>query len=237
MTEATRPRTLIRSTRRLIEKSSLDGHKFYTYQVSYVRVLPKPLRPRIYKKKLALLLPGHNEELIIQTTIKSAIAAGQAREDIYVVNDASTDKTRLKATELLGKDHVLTVKRSGKAGAVSKAIKKFDIESRYYWLHIADADSVFGKDYFRIYRRKLTGDKYAVAVGFVQSLRGNWISHYRSFTYTYSQHIIRRAQSWFNMISVFPGPITCFRTAIIKDLDFNVDSLTEDFRYHSSSPP
>jgi cellulose synthase/poly-beta-1,6-N-acetylglucosamine synthase-like glycosyltransferase len=31
------------------------------------------------------------------------------------------------------------------------------------------------------------------------------------------------------MISVFPGPITCFRTAIIKDLDFNVDSLTEDF--------
>jgi cellulose synthase/poly-beta-1,6-N-acetylglucosamine synthase-like glycosyltransferase len=94
---------------------------------------------------------------------------------------------------------------------------------------VADADSVFGKNYFRIYRSKLTSDDYAVAVGFVQSLRGNWISHYRSFTYTYSQHIIRRAQSWFHMISVFPGPITCFRTGIIKDLDFNVDSLTEDF--------
>lgn len=185
--------------------------------------------PYIHKKKLALLLPGHNEELIIQATIMSAIAAGQNKSDIYVVNDASSDRTRQKATELLGKDHVLNVSRSGKALAVRKAIKKFNIESRYRWLHVADADSVFGKDYFRIYRKKLHGKDYAVAVGFVQSLRGNWISHYRSFTYTYSQHIIRRAQSWFNMISVFPGPITCFRTDILSKLEFDVDSLTEDF--------
>jgi cellulose synthase/poly-beta-1,6-N-acetylglucosamine synthase-like glycosyltransferase len=31
------------------------------------------------------------------------------------------------------------------------------------------------------------------------------------------------------MISVFPGPITCFKTEIISSLDFNVSSLTEDF--------
>lgn len=182
-----------------------------------------------HKRKLALLLPGHNEELIIQTTILTAISAGQDIKDIYVVNDASSDKTSQKATEILGKDHVLNVHRSGKAIAVLKAIKKFDIESRYVWLHVADADSIFGKDYFRIYKKRLKADDYVVAVGFVQSLRGNWISHYRAFTYTYSQHIIRRAQSYFHMISVFPGPITSFRTSILSQLEFNVDSLTEDF--------
>jgi cellulose synthase/poly-beta-1,6-N-acetylglucosamine synthase-like glycosyltransferase len=31
------------------------------------------------------------------------------------------------------------------------------------------------------------------------------------------------------MISVFPGPITCFQTKILKDLDFTANSLTEDF--------
>lgn len=181
------------------------------------------------QKKLALLLPGHNEELIIATTIRSAIAAGQNKRDIYVVDDCSSDKTRQEAIALLGKDHVLTVRRSGKALAVKKAIKKFQLDTRYQWLHVADADSVFGTDYFRIYRKKLNPKKYAVAVGFVQSLRGNWISTYRAASYTYSQHVTRRIQSKLGMISVFPGPITCFRTDILKHLDFEANTLTEDF--------
>jgi cellulose synthase/poly-beta-1,6-N-acetylglucosamine synthase-like glycosyltransferase len=181
------------------------------------------------RKKLALLLPGHNEELIIATTIRTAVAAGQSKRDIFVVNDASTDHTARLAIELLGKQNVLTVKRSGKALAVKKAIKKFKIESQYQWLHVADADSIFSSDYFRIYRRKLDTKKYAVAVGFVQSMRGNWISTYRALTYTYSQHVNRRIQSRLGMISVFPGPITCFRTDILQKIDFEANSLTEDF--------
>lgn len=184
---------------------------------------------RATSKQLALLLPAHNEELIIEATIRSAIAAGQPVEDIYVVNDNSSDKTRSIATRLLGKANVLNVKRSGKALAVKKAIDAFDIVSRYTWLHIADADSIFSQDYFRHYRRKLDPKKYAVAVGFVQSLRGNWISTYRALTYTYSQQVTRRVQSRLGMISVFPGPITCFRTDIIAKLEFGGASLTEDF--------
>jgi len=181
------------------------------------------------QRKLVLLLPGHNEELIVATTIQSAIAAGQDKRDIYVVDDNSSDNTRAEAIRMLGKDHVLSVQRSGKALAVKKAIKKFDLDTRYQWLHIADADSVFGANYFRIYRKKLDPKKYAVAVGFVQSLRGNWISTYRAASYTYSQHVNRRIQSKLGMISVFPGPITCFRTDILHKLDFEAHTLTEDF--------
>ncbi len=178
---------------------------------------------------MALLLPGHNEELIIQDTIRSAIAAGQRQSDIFVVDDCSSDRTRRKAIAMLGRKHVLTVERSGKALAVHQAIKHFKIVEHYQWVHVADSDSVFGKDYFRIYRRNLKGKKYASAVGFVQSLRGNWISKYRAFSYTYGQHLIRRTQSWLGMISVMPGPITAFRTDILSQLDFMADSLTEDF--------
>lgn len=180
-------------------------------------------------KKLALLLPGHNEELIIATTIKTAITAGQQKKDIYVVDDKSSDNTHKVAVELLGKQNVLSVHRSGKAIAVRKAIKRFRLDSRYKWLHIADADSIFSPNYFRIYKRKLDVNKYAVAVGFVQSMRGNWISTYRSLTYTYSQQINRRVQSHLGMISVFPGPITCFNTNIIREIEFDTNSLTEDF--------
>lgn len=190
---------------------------------------PTTAKQKGRKKQLVLLLPAHNEELIIAETIRSAIAAGQPKRDIYVVNDNSSDKTEEIAIKMLGKENVLTVERSGKALAVKKAIDTFDLEHRYTWLHIADADSIFSPDYFRHYRSKLDPKKYAVAVGFVQSLRGNWISTYRALTYTYSQQVTRRVQSHLGMISVFPGPITCFRTDIIKDLEFGGSSLTEDF--------
>lgn len=181
------------------------------------------------KQQLVLLLPAHNEELIIAETIRSAVAAGQDKVNIYVVNDNSSDKTEEIAIRMLGSANVLTVGRSGKALAVKKAIDAFALVDRYTWLHIADADSIFSQDYFRHYRSKLDPQKYAVAVGFVQSLRGNWISTYRALTYTYSQQVTRRVQSHLGMISVFPGPITCFRTDIIKDLEFGGASLTEDF--------
>lgn len=208
----------------------------YTKRETSYRKRPSTVRGRTQReaivprrRKLALLLPGHNEELILATTIRSAIASGQSREDIFVVDDNSDDDTRKIALEMLGEANVLSVERSGKALAVLKAIKHFQIEDRYMWLHIADADSVFSPDYFRIYRSKLDASKYAVALGFVQSLRGNWISTYRALTYTFSQHFSRRLQSYLGMISVFPGPITCFRTDIISELDFEADSLTEDF--------
>jgi cellulose synthase/poly-beta-1,6-N-acetylglucosamine synthase-like glycosyltransferase len=198
-------------------------------RIKLVDQTKNPVIDKRKQKKLCLLLPGHNEELIIATTIRSAVAAGQSLSDIYVVDDFSSDNTRREAVALLGKDHVLSVKRSGKALAVKKAIKKFNLDTKYKWLHIADADSVFGANYFRIYRRKLQPKKYAVAVGFVQSLRGNWISTYRAASYTYSQHVNRRIQSKLGMISVFPGPITCFRTDILHKLDFEANTLTEDF--------
>lgn len=213
----------------------------YTPRPVAVRILSKQplllaagrrarLVKRVYrKKKLALLLPGHNEELIIATTIASAIKAGQPREDIYVVDDGSEDKTRREALKMLPRRNVLSKPKGGKARAVLAGIQHFRIEDRYTWLHVADADSVFCPDYFKMYKRKLNARKYAVAVGFVQSLRGNWISRYRAFTYTYSQQVLRRVQSWFGMIAVFPGPITCFRTDIIKHLDFTANSMTEDF--------
>jgi cellulose synthase/poly-beta-1,6-N-acetylglucosamine synthase-like glycosyltransferase len=181
------------------------------------------------RRRLALLLPAHNEELILEATIKSAIAAGQSRRDIFLVDDNSSDKTRKIALRLLGQANVLSVGRSGKALAVQKAIAHFRMEQTYVWLHVADADSIFSPNYFRFYRAKLVSKKYAVAVGFVQSLRGNWISTYRALSYTYSQHVNRRIQAKLGMISVFPGPITCFRTDIISKLDFSGSSLTEDF--------
>ncbi len=181
------------------------------------------------KRQLALLIPGHNEAIVIEDTIRSALAAGQSIEDIYVVDDASTDETAYLARGIIGQNNVYKVQRSGKALAVKKAIRHFRIISRYTWVHIADADSVFEKRYFEEFNKHLDATKYVAATGYVKSLKGGWISKYRAYEYTFGQEVMRRIQHMLGVIPVIPGPTSCFRTDILKYLDFETHNLTEDF--------
>lgn len=181
------------------------------------------------KRQMALIIPGHNEAMVIQDTIKSAIAAGQPIQDIYMVDDNSDDGTAALAQSVISPQHVLTVSRSGKAGAILKAIKYFRIADRYEWVHIADADSMFESDYFAEFTSHLDPKKYAAATGYVKSLKSNWISKYRAYEYSFGQEITRRLQHVLGVIPVIPGPTSCYRTDILDQLDFLTTNMTEDF--------
>src|SRR5665213_187185 len=126
---------------------------------------------RIYICKMALLIAAHNEELVIEQTIHSAIRGGMQKRHIYVVDDNSDDKTGKLARKILGKDNVCRVRRSGKGLALTKAAAKFRLVERYQWIHIADADGGFARDYFYVFRRNLRL-KYAVATGYIRSMPG-----------------------------------------------------------------
>jgi len=184
---------------------------------------------KLHVKKLALLIPGHNEELVIEHTIRSALKAGQNKRDIYVVSDGSTDATSIIAAEILGDRNVLGVERSGKAGAVRQAVNHFDIINKYQWMHVADADSLFDPTYFKLLKAKLDPDRYVAASGYVQSLPGGLISLFRVYEYTWANSIIRRIQAKLGIITVIPGPTSVLRTDVIDKLNFETGSLTEDF--------
>lgn len=187
-----------------------------------------PKSPRVYKRKLALLIAGHNEELVIEQTIRSAIKAGMKPRDIYVVDDNSSDGTGKIVRSILGKDQACRVRRSGKGVALAKAIKKFQLVSRYDWVHIADADGGFAANYFHVFRRNLN-PKFVAATGYVRSLPGGSVSQYRVVEYTLGLEIHRRFQALVNTIPVIPGPTSCFRTSVLNQLNFANHSLTEDF--------
>jgi cellulose synthase/poly-beta-1,6-N-acetylglucosamine synthase-like glycosyltransferase len=175
-----------------------------------------------------LLIAAHNEELVIEGTIRSAIKSGQDPKHIYVVDDNSTDDTSKIASGIIGKKNVLRVGRSGKGLALTKAAHHFDLAGRYRWIHIADADGGFARDYFKIFRKNLNV-KYAAATGYVRSLPGSHIGQYRVFEYTLGMEIHRRFQSMAHTISVIPGPTSCFRSDVFAKVNFANKSLTEDF--------
>jgi poly-beta-1,6-N-acetyl-D-glucosamine synthase len=181
------------------------------------------------KRQLALVIPAHNEEVVIANTIRSALRAGQKRRDIYVASNTSTDQTAVIAANLLGEGHVIEIGRQGKALAVKTAVDYFKLTERYDWIHIADADGVFAADYFKIFKNRLDTKKYAAATGYVQSLPGDYVSKYRVYEYTWGLQVVRRFQALFGVITVIPGPTSCFRSDVFEKLDFDGGTLTEDF--------
>ena len=190
-------------------------------------IIPQKKR-RVYKKKLALIIAAHNEELVLENTIRSAIKAGMRLEDIFVVDDNSSDATTDIAIQILGPMNCVKVLRSGKGLALTKGMRHFGLIKRYQWIHIADADGAFSPNYFKTFRRKLRV-KYVAATGYVKSLPGGVISDYRAFEYTIGMELHRRFQALTHTVSVIPGPTSCFRADTIEKLNFANESPTEDF--------
>jgi cellulose synthase/poly-beta-1,6-N-acetylglucosamine synthase-like glycosyltransferase len=179
------------------------------------------------RRKLALIIPAHNEQMVVGDTIRSAIRAGQSPDDIYVVSDGSTDWTVELAYLVLPDGHVLDQPQMGKAMAMANGILNFGLVQRYEWIHIADADGVFADGYFDELRRRLS-PKFVAATGHLQSLKGGWIAKYRVFEYTMGLEVMRRIQSLLGTIPVIPGATCILRTEIVEHLDFLHPSLTED---------
>lgn len=185
-------------------------------------------QPVLRKAAIALLIAAHNEALVIEHTIRSAIRAGLDREHIYVVDDNSDDGTADIARNVLPCDNVISVERSGKGLAISKAATSFKLVDRYRWIHLADADGGFKEDYFRVLRSKLRV-QFAAATGYVKSMQGSAVSQYRAFEYTFGMEVVRRFQNMIGTIPIIPGPTSCFRSDIFEKLEFGSGALAEDF--------
>lgn len=209
----------------VIDEDSLN--ELVALKQKAIKKVSPPAKPK-RKTMLALLIAAHNEEVVIEQTIRSAIRAGMKPEHIYVVDDNSSDDTSKIAKAILGEKNVIKVRRSGKGLALTKAAKRFHLATRYRWIHIADADGGFATNYFPVFRRELRV-KYAAATGYVRSLPGKTVSQYRVVEYTLGMEIQRRFQAATHTVTVIPGPTSCFRSDVFQKLNFANHSLAEDF--------
>lgn len=200
----------------------------YTNREFAARKVQSIQNKTVHRSKICLIISAYNEERVLQHTIESAIHAGLSRRDIYVVDDASDDKTATIANRVVGKYNLLTVNRSGKGRAISTIVKDLHLTDRYEWIHIADADGEFDQRYFQELYDNLD-PAYAAATGYMASLPGTYVGNFRNFEYTMAMDIARRYQSLLDLITVIPGPTSVFRSDIFRQLDFCTGALCEDF--------
>lgn len=187
---------------------------------------------------IAVLLPAHNEELVIRKAIQ-ALKALLDPKQIYVVSDGSNDKTYRRA-QMEGIHVSYLTPGRGKAKALVYLINKFKLYDKYKLIFIIDADTRIDKDAFKhalpLFNDSETGVVFA-------SSRIRWSQHiipklsyyfisYRDRLNRILQYFLVYGQTWkyTNVNYVIPGFATLYRSDILKQLEIDTPGLLiEDF--------
>jgi cellulose synthase/poly-beta-1,6-N-acetylglucosamine synthase-like glycosyltransferase len=176
-----------------------------------------------------ILIPAHNEEVVIQDTLNSLQAAGFEPYNIYIVDDLSTDSTY----DICHNNEVnviTTPSNLGKAGAQQYAIKHFELCNKYKYVIMMDADTKVYPDFREVlFSNMILYPDVDLFVGQVTSAKAdNIYSAYRAIEYTFSHEVIKKGQDKFGVIYVAPGCVSIYSTDILRHLVFDSSVLAED---------
>lgn len=187
---------------------------------------------------IAVIIPAHNEEPVIDTAISSALGLFN-RWDIYVVSDSSKDATAEIAAKT-GVNVLELLTNRGKAGAIEAVIEEFSLTENYDGVLILDADTELDAGYVEGAKRQLLDEDVAAVAGFVVSewkpnernVIGRIISAYRDRLYFMLQYFMRFGQTWkrTNVAFIVPGFASVYRSRALREITVNPPGLViEDF--------
>jgi cellulose synthase/poly-beta-1,6-N-acetylglucosamine synthase-like glycosyltransferase len=186
---------------------------------------PPPTLP----EGLCVVIPAHNEELLLERCVRSVIAAGVAPRHVYVVDDGSTDGTSEAAATAAPVNVIRNSVPRGKLGAVRAAIDQQHLSARYRYVALLDADSHVAVDYFSEVVAAFLRDPQVVLVcGSPRSERQNWITSYRALEYALTLCVFRAGQDALGVITVAPGCCSTYAARILERLDWEGGTLVED---------
>jgi poly-beta-1,6-N-acetyl-D-glucosamine synthase len=194
--------------------------------------------PSMTVRDVAVLIPAHNEEVVIESSIE-AIAALVPRENIHVVSDGSTDRSAELARQA-GVNVIETRTNVGKAGALEEAIDRFGLVERFQAVLLLDADTTIEPGYFAAALPHFDDPQVVAVAGAVRthwherdlSLIGKVLVCHRQRIYAISQRLLKFGQTWrfTNATHIVPGFASMYRTAVLPRIEMNPPGLViEDF--------
>jgi poly-beta-1,6-N-acetyl-D-glucosamine synthase len=180
-------------------------------------------------EELCVVIPARNEELLVSRCVASVIAAGVPADQIYVVNDCSSDATGAVLAGIDGINVLTNARRLGKSLSLRSLISQFRLRERFKYLSLLDADSSVAPGYFDEVVRTFHKDPaFVVVCGAPRSERHNWLTAFRALEYLLSAAMYRPGQDALGMITVAPGCAATYCTSILHRLDWDGGTLVED---------
>lgn len=170
-------------------------------------------------RRVAVLITCHNGEATIAATVRAAAANGC---DVYVVSDASGDRTVAHARQAGAVEVLELTTNVGKPAALHHGYEHFGLSTRYEAVAILDDDVVIDRRFVAECLRLLRDD-VVIVVGknltwWPPERRWNALLAKRTYSYWNYQLIIRRLQSAFGVMNCISGSNSVYRTQLLDEI-------------------
>ena len=193
--------------------------------------------PALSAADVAVLIPAHNEALVIEESLQSIMALVPLG-NVHVVSDGSTDAT-VEIARRAGARVIETQENVGKAGALEQAIGRFDLISRFPVVLLLDADTRVEPGYFTAALPMFDHPDVVAVAGCVRTARdrqmtlgGQVLVGHRTRIYAMGQRALKFGQTWLraNATPIVPGFASLYRTDVLPHMEMNPAGLViEDF--------
>lgn len=192
---------------------------------------------RLTARDVAVLIPAHNEAVVIADSL-AAIMALVPRANVHVVSDGSTDDT-VRIARRAGATVIETRENVGKAGALAEGIERLGLIRRFRVIMLLDADTRVEPGYFEAGLAMFDDPGVVAVAGCVRTARGraltftgNLLVSHRQRIYAIGQRVLKFGQTWArtNATHIVPGFASMYRAEVLPHIDMNPPGLViEDF--------
>jgi cellulose synthase/poly-beta-1,6-N-acetylglucosamine synthase-like glycosyltransferase len=187
-------------------------------------------------KRIAIIIPAHNEELIIDGLCKNIkqINYSQGLYDIYFIADNCRDKTAsicmengFKVLERFDETY------KGKGYAIKYAFDNVPL-NQYDALLIIDADTYVDENILLELSKSLTSGDMAIQCYIkIPNRNETWFTELLSVSRVINGLFYHYPKSMLGLSSYLMGSGICFSTALIKKKGWTAFSIAEDWEYYA----
>jgi cellulose synthase/poly-beta-1,6-N-acetylglucosamine synthase-like glycosyltransferase len=186
----------------------------------------------------ALLIPAHNEEVILGTLLESLSQLTYPRErySVYVIADNCTDKTAELARQFAGVQvyERFDQEKRGKGYALKWMWQQLAESQQVYDAYVVfDADSVVQPTFLHAMSKELSqGAKVLQACYTVLNATESPSTALRWIALTLMNHIRSLGRSGLGCSTMLTGNGMCFSHEILQRYPWDAFGLTEDYQYY-----
>jgi poly-beta-1,6 N-acetyl-D-glucosamine synthase len=209
----------------------LNEFSYIFLAILHVFISRKRIRPISEWKSIpmvSIIVPAHNEEKVIEETIRTLLDTSYPNKEIIVVNDGSTDRTEeiVKPYALRGEVILINRPNAGKAVALNTGVHVANGEI----IVAIDADGAVERDAItRLVAHFQDPNVVAVAGNVKVGNRVNLLTKLQALEYIREINLRRRALDLLNTIYVVPGAIGAFRKSAYMQIGwYDRDTVAED---------
>jgi len=186
-------------------------------------------------KKITIMIPAHNEESGIKSSIEAALKTKYKNKEIIVIDDKSSDNTYAIAKEFSDKGLIKLLHRKQASGSKASALNYGFAYATGDLILCMDGDTLLDKNSLNNAVAYFDDKEVKAVSGNVEILSGddgitNTLTRAQSYEYLIAIELGRSFTSIFNILLVISGAFGVFRREIFSGTGkFDKDTITEDF--------